>query len=199
MATIGFPANAKTITLPSGTTYTYVYFPKTDPSKSTILFLHGFPSSSYDWLYQISYFAAKGYGILAPDLLGYGGTDKPDALEPYVFKTMAADINSLIEIEGIDEVHAVGHDFGSIFLSTVINYYPSRILSSTFLVVGYFPPGKVFDAELAQQMSEKLLGFDTGGYRHLFLKNESWKLIDDHVSESVGLTQDMKLILANLG
>ncbi|TVY82821.1 Epoxide hydrolase A [Lachnellula suecica] len=180
MATIGFSANAKSINLPSGTAYTYVYFPKTDPSKYTLLFLHGFPSSSYDWLHQISYFSSKGYGVLAPDLLGYGGTDKPDALEPYVFKTMAADIDALLEVENIEQVHAVGHDFGSIFLSTFIKYYPSRILSSAFLVVGYLPPGKVFDAELARKMSEELLGFDKRGYRQLLLKDESWKLLEDH-------------------
>jgi soluble epoxide hydrolase/lipid-phosphate phosphatase len=181
MAAIGFPANAKTVTLPLGTTYAYVYFPQTDPSKSTILFLHGFPSSSYDWLYQIPYFAAKGYGIIAPDLLGYGGTDKPHSVEPYIFKTMAADIVALLDHEGIDKVHTVGHDFGSIFLSTIINYYPSRILSSTFLAVPYSPPGRMFDLDLAQQMTEKVIEFERFGYMRFFNEDDSWKLMNEHV------------------
>jgi soluble epoxide hydrolase/lipid-phosphate phosphatase len=151
MAAIGFSANVKTVTVPSGTPYAYVYFAQTDPLKSTILFLHGFPSSSYDWLYQIPYFAARGYDIIAPDLLSYGGTDKPHAVEPYIFKIMAADIVALLEYEGLDKVHTVGYDFGSIFLSAIINYYPSRILSSTFLAVPKSPPGRLFDLDLAHK------------------------------------------------
>ncbi|KAJ8060109.1 hypothetical protein OCU04_011719 [Sclerotinia nivalis] len=122
MAAVGFPSNSKTVTLPSGTTYVYVSIPKSEPSKSTILFFHG----------------VRDY---CPDLLGHGGTDKPDALEAYIFKTMAADINDLLTHEKIGKVDAMGHDFGSLFLSQVINYYPSRFLSATFLAVPYAPAG----------------------------------------------------------
>jgi soluble epoxide hydrolase/lipid-phosphate phosphatase len=77
---------------------------------------------------------------------------------------MAADIITLLDHERIDRVHTVGHDFGSIFLSTIINYYPSRILSCTFLAVPYSPPGRLFDLDLAQQMTEKVIGFERFGY-----------------------------------
>ncbi|TGO59590.1 hypothetical protein BCON_0043g00490 [Botryotinia convoluta] len=183
MAAIGFPSNSKTVTLPSGTTYAYVYIPKTDSLRSTILFLHGFPSTSYGWLHQIPYFASKGYGIIAPDLLGYGGTDKPDALEPYIFKAMAADIAELLNHENIEKVYAVGHDFGSLFSSQVINYHPTRFLSSTFLTVPYAPPGMRFDLELVRQVTEQELGFERFGYVRFFFEEDSWELMDEH-SES---------------
>jgi soluble epoxide hydrolase/lipid-phosphate phosphatase len=95
---------------------------------------------------------------------------------------MAADIVALLEHEGIDKVHAVGHDFGSIFLSTIINYYPSRILSCTFLAVPYSPPGRMFDLDLAQQMTEKTIEFERFGYMRFFNEDDSWKLMNEHVS-----------------
>jgi soluble epoxide hydrolase / lipid-phosphate phosphatase len=55
-----------------GLTYGYVHLaPAQGDRGKHILFLHGFPSSSYDWRYQIAYFRQRGYGIIVPDLLGY--------------------------------------------------------------------------------------------------------------------------------
>ena len=80
------------------------------PEKLTVLFLHGFPSSAYDWRRQFAYFAALGYGVLAPDLLGYGGTDKPADVEAYTLKTQAREIVELLDCAGVGMVMSVGHD-----------------------------------------------------------------------------------------
>ncbi|KAF8922733.1 Alpha/Beta hydrolase protein [Mucidula mucida] len=52
-------------------------FVSQDGAKPYLLFLHGFPSSSYDWRYQIEFFSNQGYGLIVPDMLGYGGTARP--------------------------------------------------------------------------------------------------------------------------
>ena len=70
-----------TYTTARALTYSYIHIPPRLPNTQYILFLHGFPSTSYDWRHQISFFVAKGYGILAPDLLGFGETSKPRELE----------------------------------------------------------------------------------------------------------------------
>ena len=41
-----------------------------------VVLLHGFPETSYAWCYQIPELAKK-YHVIAPDLRGYGETDKP--------------------------------------------------------------------------------------------------------------------------
>ncbi|KAF5944701.1 hypothetical protein HYC85_018778 [Camellia sinensis] len=41
-----------------------------------VLFLHGFPELWYSWRHQILYTAAHGYRAVAPDLRGYGDTDR---------------------------------------------------------------------------------------------------------------------------
>jgi soluble epoxide hydrolase/lipid-phosphate phosphatase len=80
-------------------------------SKPTLLFLHGFPSTSYDWRHQIEYFKPKGYGLIVPDLLGYGGTDKPLEIKEFRMTAMAEDINDLLDKEGLGCVIGVGHDW----------------------------------------------------------------------------------------
>lgn len=167
MAHIAFPEHAKTFTTPSSsTTYSYVHIAPSQP-KATILFLHGFPSSCYDWRHQISHFSSKGYGILAPDLLGYGGTDKPTSPDAYRGKKMATEINEILDHEQLDRVHAVAHDFGSHLLSRIVNYFPDKLLSCTFLVVPYAPPGQPF---------EKL------GYMEFMDRDDSPEILNAHVS-----------------
>lgn len=51
-----------------------------------------------------------GYGIIAPDLLGYGDTDKPSELSAYSMKRMAYHLNELLQKEHIQQVIGVGHD-----------------------------------------------------------------------------------------
>jgi soluble epoxide hydrolase/lipid-phosphate phosphatase len=107
---ISYAKYVRSVTLPSGTTYRYVFTSPRQKGMPYILFLHGWPSSSYDWRYQIEYFTTEGYGVIAPDLLGYGGTDKPADLEQYRYKLMSDEIVSLLGCEGIKEVIGVGHD-----------------------------------------------------------------------------------------
>ena len=96
--------------LPSGRTYRYVHYRPRKVDKPTVLFLHGFPSSSYDWRRQFDYFASRGYGVIAPDLLGYGGTDKPTDVEAYTLKNQAHEVAELLDCVDIEAVLSVGHD-----------------------------------------------------------------------------------------
>src|SRR4029453_7573060 len=41
-----------------------------------LLFLHGFPETSFEWRHQLEHFSSR-YACFAPDTRGYGGTDKP--------------------------------------------------------------------------------------------------------------------------
>jgi pimeloyl-ACP methyl ester carboxylesterase len=96
--------------IPSGRTYRYAFTKPCSAEKPYLLFLHGFPSSSFDWRHQIDYFAHHGYGIIAPDLLGYGGTDNPSDLASFSLKNMAYDIEELLECEGVKAVFGIAHD-----------------------------------------------------------------------------------------
>ena len=102
--------HVRAVTLPSGQTYRFVHYAPQTPTKPTILFLHGFPSSSFDWRHQFAYFSSRGYGIVAPDLLGYGGTSKPSNPEAYTLKRQASEVTELLDCVGVGKATVVGHD-----------------------------------------------------------------------------------------
>ena len=69
---------------------------------------------------QFDYFSSKGYGVLAPDMLGYGGTDKPSDPEAYTLKKQASEVVALLDcVTGGSKAFVVGHDL----------YVSSRIMS----------------------------------------------------------------------
>lgn len=140
MASVAFPSISKITRLPNGTTYNYV-FVEPKGNKPYILFLHGFPSSSFDWRHQISFFSNAGYGVIVPDLLGYGGTDKPEVLEAYRLKSMSDDMASLLDHLQVKEVFGVGHDWYGIKTANT-----NPVLAYALFYKGLFPtvtPGKL--------------------------------------------------------
>lgn len=185
MAHIAFSKLAKTITASTGRTYSYVHVRPGKTALPTLLFLHGFPSSSYDWRHQIEYFSnrAQGreYGILVPDLLGYGATDKPSSPSEYHAKTICRELVDIMDREGVDRVHAVGHDMGCSVLSRFADYFPQRLASCSFLTVPYARPGERFDLQAVNDMTRQFLGFERFGYIDFFVKEGSGRVIDEHV------------------
>lgn len=180
----------KTLTLPSGTTYSYVYHPASDPSKSTILFCHGFPSTSQDWRFQLSYFSSLGYGVLAPDMLGYGKTSKPTDPAAYIGQKMAADIAGILDHEKLSsDLIGVGHDWGVYALSCLVVYYGDRFQKLVFVSVGFIAPkvgedGQVMNYETLLQLNaatEKMLGYPCFGYWHFLNEPDAGKIIGQHV------------------
>ena len=87
-----------------------MYYSPSSENKTTLFFLHGFPSSSYDWRYQFDYFSSRGFGIVAPDLLGYGGSDKPLDAEAYTLKRQAEEVIALLDCVVGGKAVFVGHD-----------------------------------------------------------------------------------------
>lgn len=99
-----------TVKTSRGLTYHYLYSPAQD-GKLTLLFLHGFPSGPHDWPSQITFFANDGYGVLMPDLLGYGGTDKPTDTNLYAMGEMVEDVIDILDDAKLSKVVSVGHDW----------------------------------------------------------------------------------------
>ncbi|MQA16483.1 MAG: alpha/beta fold hydrolase [Pseudonocardiaceae bacterium] len=75
-----------------------------------VVLLHGWPQTSHCWRYLIPQLA-HAYTVIAPDLRGYGLTDKPPT--GYDKATMAADVAGLVESLGFAAVSVVGHDRGA--------------------------------------------------------------------------------------
>ena len=103
-------ASYKKHTTTRGFSYNY-FFAAAQPGKSTLIFLHGFPSSSWDWTQEAIFFKARGYGLIVPDMLGYAGSDKPTDPKVYVGSGLAKDIVDIMDHEGVEKAVAIGHDW----------------------------------------------------------------------------------------
>ncbi len=173
----------KTFSVPSTNhTFSYILIKPTSPTKSTIAFFHGFPAIAFGWRHQIKYFAERGHGIIAPDLLGFGGTSKPESTHEYRQRVFVQDLMAVLDHEKVDKFHGVGHDAGSHVLSKLYNYYPARLLSLTFIAIPYNAPGAHFDLEAVNQMTKKLIGFEKFAYIRFLASERSHELIEQHVS-----------------
>jgi pimeloyl-ACP methyl ester carboxylesterase len=86
------------------------------------LLLHGFPECAYSWRYQIPLLARLGYRVWAPDLRGYGKSDKPQGIAEYTLDTLAQDVADLIDASGAKSVLLCGHDWGGMIAWHVAMY-----------------------------------------------------------------------------
>ena len=96
---------------------------------------------------------------------------------------MATEVIDILDHEKLDKVHAVGHDFGSHLLSRVVNYYPGRLLSCTFIAVPYSAPGQHFDLDKIKEITEKALGFEKYGYMRFMNRDDSPEMFNAHVCD----------------
>ncbi|MEM8976964.1 MAG: alpha/beta hydrolase [Pseudomonadota bacterium] len=78
------------------------------------LCLHGFPELHYSWRHQMPVLAELGYKVWAPNLRGYGGTDRPTGTDAYRLRTLAQDVAALIDASGAKKVTLIAHDWGAI-------------------------------------------------------------------------------------
>src|SRR5271165_3646804 len=74
-----------------------------------VVLLHGFPESWYSWREQLRALAEAGYHAVAPDLRGYGQTDRPDALEAYDIFQLTGDVVGLVHAFREESATIVGH------------------------------------------------------------------------------------------
>lgn len=81
-------------------------------SGTPVVLLHGFPENSHSWRHQLPVLADAGFHAVAPDLRGYGRSDRPDRVEDYAIAHLAGDIWGLIDALDAGPVHLVGHDWG---------------------------------------------------------------------------------------
>ena len=89
-----------------------------------VVLLHGFPETSFAWRHQIPVLAER-FRVIAPDLRGYGETDKP--AHGYDKRTMARDVLSLLDELGISRIALVGHDRGARVATRFAKDHPHRL------------------------------------------------------------------------
>lgn len=109
------------------------------------LLLHGFPELNFSWRFQMPMLAARGWRVWAPNLRGYGASDKPPAMADYVMDRLTADVAALIDASGAREVMLVAHDWGG---AIAWMFAIQRVRPLTRLVIMNLPHPLCFAREM---------------------------------------------------
>jgi len=79
-----------------------------------VLLLHGFPEIAYSWRHQLGPLGAAGFHVVAPDLPGYGRSDKPDVT--YDCDWIDATLIGVLDAIGCERAVIAGHDWGGLLV-----------------------------------------------------------------------------------
>jgi pimeloyl-ACP methyl ester carboxylesterase len=104
-----------------------------------VALLHGFPELWYSWRHQLRDLADAGFHAIAPDMRGYGGTERPEAVDAYDAVTLAGDVLALMDAFGHERFVAVGHDWGANVAWELARRHPDRVTAVAGLSVPFVP------------------------------------------------------------
>lgn len=112
----------------------------------TIVLLHGFPYFSGAW-YKLFPALSENYRVIAPDLRGFGLSDKPEDPGAYQLSVLVEDIRQLVnQLSAQEPVILVGHDWGGVLAWSFAATYPEKVER---MVVINAPPYEAFLHTLA--------------------------------------------------
>ncbi len=162
-----------------------------------LLLLHGYPQTHVEW-HKIAPKLAEHYTVVAPDLRGYGDSEKPPAskgdLSVYCKRTTAQDQVEVMAELGFESFHVVGHDRGARVGHRMALDHPDRV--RTFTSLDVVPSQAAFDHmdsqlsfawfhwHLMRQPSplpETLIGNSAKVYLDFLL--EQWTAIDGSITD----------------
>jgi haloalkane dehalogenase len=141
------------------------YVDEGPPSAPPILCLHGEPSWSYLYRKMIPVFAAAGFRAIAPDLVGFGRSDKPARREDYTYQRHVDWMKGLLAAIDLHDATLVCQDWGGLIGLRLVAEEPDRFVAAaaanTFLPTGDEPASEAFLAW--QKFSQETPEFPVGG------------------------------------
>lgn len=103
-----------------------------------VLMVHGFPESWYSWRHQIGPIAKAGFTAAAIDVRGYGGSDKPQAVDAYSMEQLTGDVAGVARALQPDApAILIGHDWGAPIVWNTALTRPDAISAVAGLSVPY--------------------------------------------------------------
>src|SRR5918998_2587351 len=141
----------------------------------TVLLLHGFPDSSRLWRHQISALVQAGYRVIAPDLRGFGESDRPQNVQAYGMPLLVGDVLDVLDAVGATRATVVGHDWGAVLGWTLAAFMPERVERLVAPTVGH-PSGLFADPITQRERSWYILFFQFEGLAEEVLRRNNWRL-----------------------
>jgi pimeloyl-ACP methyl ester carboxylesterase len=131
-----------------------------------VMLCHGFPESWYSWRHQLLALADAGFHAVAPDMRGYGQTDRPEAIDQYTLLHLVGDVIGLLDALRAEQATIAGHDWGAPVAWLAALLRPDRFRGVIGLSVPFRPRGAVRPTTVMPQTDDALfyqLYFQTPG------------------------------------
>lgn len=148
-----------------------------------VLCMHGQPTWSYLYRHMIPLLNAAGLRVLAPDLVGYGRSDKPAAREDYTYERQVAWMNAWLAAQDLDGVTFFGQDWGGLIGLRLVAANPERfarvVIANTGLplpldvpadrIAAYKEKRRTMPTPTMEEMAAAISAPDGGSREHSFL------------------------------
>lgn len=140
------------------------YLDEGSPDGTPVLLMHGEPSWSYLYRTMIPIIVAAGLRAVAPDLVGFGRSDKPAQRADYTYQRHVDWMRSLLDQLDLAPLTLVAQDWGGLIGLRLVADRPDRfarvVAANTFLPTGDRDPGDAFRAW--QRFSQETPSLDVG-------------------------------------
>jgi pimeloyl-ACP methyl ester carboxylesterase len=140
------------------------------------LLIHGFPDSSRLWRHQVPRLVDAGLRVIAPDLRGFGESDRPEDVAEYRISRSVADMVALLDGLGIERARVVGHDWGAAVAWVLAAFVPDRVERLAVLSVGHPNVARQRTVEDRERAWYMLL-FQFEGVAEELIARDDWRLM----------------------
>ncbi|MFI4939353.1 MAG: haloalkane dehalogenase [Burkholderiales bacterium] len=124
------------------------YLDEGRPDGPAVLVLHGEPSWSYLYRKMIPIMVEAGYRVIAPDLIGFGRSDKPMQRSDYTYLRHVNWVRAVLEQRRLTDINLVCQDWGGLIGLRLVGEHPEKFASvvaaNTMLPTGDHHPGEAF-------------------------------------------------------
>jgi pimeloyl-ACP methyl ester carboxylesterase len=151
-----------------------------DPDAPAVLLVHGFPDSADLWRHQVPALTGAGLRAIAPDMRGFGESDKPDAVEDYRLSRAVADLGAVLDALGVERARVVGHDWGAAVSWAFAALRPERVERLVAMSVGH-PGARRSLADREKAWYTLLFQFE--GVAEALLTRDDWRLFREWLRE----------------
>jgi pimeloyl-ACP methyl ester carboxylesterase len=121
-----------------------------------VVLCHGFPESWYSWRHQLHALAEAGFHAVAPDMRGYGQTERPEEIHQYSLLHLVGDMVGLLDTLGSETAVIVGHDWGAPVAWHAALLRPDRFRGVIGLSVPFTPRRPVRPTSIMPQTEDAL-------------------------------------------
>lgn len=118
------------------------YLDEGPPTGDVVLLMHGQPAWSYLYRHMIPLLVARGFRVLAPDLVGFGRSDKPTRMQDYTYARHIAWMSEWLTALDLQGITVFFQDWGSLIGLRLVTAFPERFVR-VVLANGGLPAGTI--------------------------------------------------------